>query len=181
LQGNRILVKENKSIKVYIDNCVFSKLLRGTIDDKEQLKALEKIYDCDYINLVVSEEIFKEFVKTKEDNIRIALKLFYKLIKKIDTANIIRFEGGWSFPWKFPITFGTAVKEKNFLKLKNIFKNGDEVHIYNAIKADCKYFLTLDYKTVLNKIKNDRVQMEIKGICPNLKFVDPKELLEKLL
>jgi hypothetical protein len=181
LQGNRILVKENKSIKVYIDNCVFSKLLRDTIDDKEQLKALEKIYDCDYINLVVSEEILKEFVKTKEDSIRIALKLFYKLIKNVDTVNIIRFEGGWSFPWKFPRTFGTEVKDKNFLKLKKIFKNGDEVHIYNAIKADCKYFLTLDYKTVLNKIKKDEVKMKIKEISPDLEFVDPKKLLKRII
>jgi len=175
------LAKENKIIKVYVDNCVFSKLLRDTINDKEQLKALEKIYDCNYINLVVSEEIFKEFVKTKEDNIRIALKLFYKLIKKIDTANIIRFEGGWSFPWKFPRTFGTAVKDKNFLKLKKIFKNRDEVHIYNAIKADCKYFLTLDYKTILNTVKKDGVLAEIKEICPDLEFVDPKTFLERII
>jgi hypothetical protein len=156
-------------------------LLRDTIDDKEQLKALEKIYDCNYINLVVSEEIFKEFVKTKENNIRIALKLFYKLIKKIDTANIIRFEVGWSFPWKFPINFGVAEEDKIFSKLKKIFKNGDELHIYNAIKADCEYFLTLDYRTILNKIKKCKVAEEMKEICPNLRFVDPKELLEKLL
>jgi len=175
------MLNKNKIIKVYIDNCVFSKLLRNTIDDKEQLKALEKIYDCDYINLVVSEEIFKEFIKTKEDNIRIALKLFYKLIKKIPNANIIRFEGGWSFPWKYPKNFGTAVKDKIFLRLKKIFKNGDEVHIYNAIKADCKYFLTFDYETILDTIKKDRVIAEIKEICSDLEFVDPKTLLEKMI
>ena len=172
---------KNKIIKVYIDNCVFSKLLRNTINDKEQLKALEKIYDCDYIDLFVSEEIFKEFVKTKEDNIRIALKLFYKLIKKIPNANIIKFEGGLSFPFSFPINFGIAVKDKIFLRLKKIFKNGDEVHINNAIKADCKYFLTLDYKTILNTIKKDRFLAEIKEICPDLEFVDPKTLLEKMI
>ena len=171
---------KNKIIKVYIDNCVFSKLLRNTINDKEQLKALEKIYDCNYIDLVVSEEIFKEFVRTKEDNIRIALKLFYKLIKKIDTANIIRFEGGFSFPFSFPMNVGKVVKDEIFLRLKKIFKNGDEVHIYNAIKSDCKYFLTLDYNTILNTIKKDRFLAEIKEICSDLEFVDPKTLLEKI-
>jgi len=174
------LVKENKIIKVYIDNCVFSKLLRNTINDKEQLKALEKIYDCDYIDLVVSEEIFKEFVKTKEDNIRIALKLFYKLIKKIDTANIIRFEGGFSVPFSFPFNVGKVVKDEIFLRLKKIFKNGDEAHIYNAIKADCKYFLTLDRKTILNIIKKDSVSIVLKEACPDMQFVDPKTLLEKI-
>jgi len=175
------LARENKSIKVYIDNCVFSKLLRDTIDDKEQLKALEKIYDCDYINLVVSEEIFKEFIKTKEDNIRIALKLIYKLIKKIDTADIIRFKGGFSVPFSFPISFGTVVEDEIFSKLKKIFKNGDEVHIYNAIKSDCKYFLTLDRKTILDIIEKDNVSIILKEICPDLGFVDPKTLLERII
>lgn len=118
---------------------------------------------------------------TKEDNIRIALKLIYKLIKKIDAANIIRFEGGFSVPFSFPINFGTVVEDEVFSRLKKIFKNGDEVHIYNAIKSDCKYFLTLDYKTVLNKVKKDGVKMEIKEICPYLEFVDPKTFLKKII
>lgn len=175
------MVKKNKIIKVYVDNCVFSKLLRNTINDEEQLKALEKICDCDYIELFASEEILKEFVKTKENNIRIALKMYYKLINKIPNANIIRFEGGLSFPWSFPISFGTAVEDEIFSRLKKIFKNGDEVHIYNAIKADCKYFLTLDYKTILDTIKKDRILAEIKEICSDLEFVDPKKLLEKMI
>jgi len=174
------LAKENKIIKVYVDNCVLSKLLRNSYPE-EQLKALDRICDCNYVGLYTSEETLKEFVKTQEYNIRVALKVFYKLLKKISNVNTIKYKGGWSFPWKFPINFGTVEEDEIFSKLKKIFKNGDEVHIYNAMKADCKYFLTSDYRTILNKIKKCEVKEEMKEICPNLEFVDPEELLEKLL
>ena len=148
--------------------------------EKEHLEALEKICKKNCIDFVTSPITLEEFNKTPQAHIRVALKVFYKLINKIPNVNFIKFEGGLSFPLSFPINFGTAVKDELYKKLKKIFKNGDEVHIYNAIKADCKYFLTLDYETILDIIKKDRVSIVLKEICPDMQFVDPKTLLEKI-
>ena len=148
--------------------------------EEEQQKALDKICDYDCIDFVTSPVTLEEFNKTPQAHVRVALKVFYKLINKIPNVNFIKFEGGWSFPWKYPINFGTAVKDELYKKLKKIFQKKDVLHIYNAIKGNCNYFLTLDYNTILDKLKNDKVVNELKEICPNLEFVNPKILLEKI-
>ena len=148
--------------------------------EEEQQKALDKICDYDCIDFVTSPVTLEEFNKTPQAHIKIALKVFYKLINKIPNVNFIKFEDGLSFPLKFPINFGTAVKDELYEKLKKIFKKKDVLHIYNAIKADCKYFLTLDQKTILDIIKKDSVFIVLKEICPDMQFVDPKTLLEKI-
>ena len=168
------------SIKVYVDSCILSKLVCHATEEEQQ-KALDKICDYGCIKFVTSSITLEEFNKTPQAHIRVALRVYYKLINEIPNVNFIKFKDGWSFPWSFPKSFGTAVEDELYKKLKKIFKNGDEVHIYNAIKADCKYFLTLDYKTILDTIKKDRVLVEIKEICSDLEFVDPKKLLEKMI
>jgi len=173
-------MSNNKEIvKIYVDNCILSKLVWYTIE-KEHLEALEKICENDCIDFVTSPIILEEFNKTPQAHIRVALKVFYKLINKIPNVNFIKFKGGFSVPFSFPVNFGIVEKDELYRKLENIFKKTDIKHIYNAVKDNCDYFLTLDYETILDIIKKDSVSIVLKEICPDMQFVDPKTLLEKI-
>lgn len=165
-------------IKVYLDTCILSRLGVSTIKG-EQLKSLDKICDYDYIDFVTSEKTLEEILKTKDDVIRITLKVLYKIINKFPYRPLSRVEGGRSFPKKYPKSYGMRVYDELFSGLKEIFPHKDDAeHIFQAAKEGCKYFMTLDGKSILKKAK--KFSAELKGICPNLEFVDPKTLLERI-
>lgn len=63
-------------------------------------------------------------------------------------------------------------------KLRNIFDSDDAEHIFQAIVGGCRYFITIDKKTILNRVEDKKVLLE--EICPDLEFVSPSELLKKL-
>jgi len=173
------LLNDNKNLKVYIDTCILSKLVWHSTEEEQQ-KSLDKICDYDCIDFVTSPITLEEFNKTKQAHIRVGLKVFYKLINKIPNAKFTKTEGGLTFPIKFPISFGTIIEEDLYKKIKKIFKKRDILHIYNAIKGNCNYFLTSDNKTILNKLKNNKTLAELKEICPDMEFVDPNTLLKKI-
>lgn len=168
---------EKPTIKVYLDTCILSNLRADKIKE-EQLNSLDKICDYKNIVLVTSDKMLEEFLKTTEDRIRITLKILYKLITKIPSKPFI--EGGFSFPLKFPFRFDGKVEDKLFSSLKGIFPHKDDVeHIYYAAEGGCKYFMTLDKDSILKKAKKFSTQLN--KICPNLEFVDPATLIDKLL
>jgi len=170
---------EKLTIKVYLDTCILSNLRADKIKE-EQLNSLDKI--CDYGNIVfvTSDKMLDEFLKTTEDRIRITLKILYKLITKIPFKPFSRFEGGFSLSLKFPISFGKKVEDELFSSLKVIFPHKDDVeHIYQAARGGCKYFMTLDEDSILKKAKKFSTQLN--KICPNLEFVNPVTLIDKLL
>jgi hypothetical protein len=193
------LSEEDLDIKVYLDTCILSNLRADKIEE-EQLNSLSKICDYDYINFVTSRKTLEEFIQTPNEKIRIILKIIYKLINKIPYKSILKPETisfDWAngrlvqivnadninFDWAGgklePINILTPTEEVLFLKLKNIFPHRNDVeHIYQAVKGGCKYFMTLDNKSILKK--SIKFSAKLKTICPNLKFVDPKTLANKL-
>ncbi len=191
--------EEDLIIKVYLDTCILSKLRADTIEE-EQLKSLGKICDYDYIDFVTSKKMLEEFIQTPKETIRIILKVIYKLINKIPYKSISKPEvisfdwangrlvqivktNSINFDWAGgqlePVIISTPVEEDLFLELKNIFPHKDDVeHIYQAVKGGCKYFMTLDENSILKKSK--KFSARLKTICPDLEFVDPKALVDKL-
>ena len=120
-----------------------------------------------------------EFLKTTEDRIRITLKILYKLITKIPSKPFLRIEGALSFPLKFPISFGEKAEDKLFSSLKVLSPHKDDVeHIYQGAEGECKYFMTLDEDPILKKSKKFLTQLN--KICPNLEFINPSTLTDKL-
>lgn len=158
-----------------MDTCIFSNLIQQKIKS-EDLKALEKISGYNNVEFVTSPVTLEEFNDTSQNSIRTALKVFYKIINKISNVNFINFKGGFSLPFRFPTKFGKAEEDELYKKIKKIFKKKDINHIFNAIKDNCDFFLTLDYKSILKKTENNRGF--IQKTCPNLKFADPKTLLK---
>ncbi|GAB4273925.1 MAG: hypothetical protein Kow00111_27650 [Thermincola ferriacetica] len=69
-------------------------------------------------------------------------------------------------------------EEPLFTELKQVFDIHDAEHIFQAVKGKCDYFLTLDYKTILNRVTSHQNQLAI--ICKEMKFVDPVKLLNSV-
>lgn len=72
-----------------------------------------------------------------------------------------------------PFGGGVTRVDQQYAKLKEIFDHEDSFHIFQAIKNDCIYFLTLDKKTILSIADaNKKVVKEI----TQMKFVSPVQL-----
>ena len=77
-------------------------------------------------------------------------------------------------------TFNGSVNREDplFLKLKQIFDEDDAEHIFQAEKNDMDYFLTLDKKTILNRVLSNRNKLKEANVT--LRFVLPTELVREL-
>lgn len=65
-----------------------------------------------------------------------------------------------------------------FSSLKRVFELDDAEHIFQAVKAKCDYFLTLDRSTIIDRVHSNRDFLA--RICPNMEIVDPGSLLARL-
>lgn len=166
--------------KVYVDTCVLSSLINLDMPDPE-VDALDKISENENIILVTSDKTLAEFINTKEDKKRVAFKVLFKIISKIPSENVITTHPPlWgSIPWGVA-QWGEGYDEEKplFIKLKQIFKNDDAEHIFQAINAKCDYFLTLDIRTILNKAQKNKSELLV--LAPQMLFVKPSDLLKDM-
>lgn len=162
-------------MKVYIDTCIFSRLLDLRIKKKE-LIALELMTQNSSIEFMTSEKTLEEFLNTKDDKRRLSLKILFRLINKVQSHNTSYEEpalfGNIMFgeaPWGGSVTRYNPI----FEKLETIFDKDDADHIFQAISNDCDYFITLDKKTILSKV--DQNEDFIKEFT-RLQIVSPVQL-----
>ena len=143
-----------RKIKVYTDTNILSRIPDPNTSQKI-LDVLEKLSEIEHIDFVTSAKTNKEICKTSNRNKLTRLKLLYKLMAKIKVTNIKDFRpallgvstlGSMAYG-------GMDVEVPLFCALKKIFDKDDSEHIFHAIKAQCDYFLTLDQKTILNRVK----------------------------
>jgi len=172
---------EAHEVKVYIDTNILSNLLAKEISN-DNLEALDKI--CDYENLlfVTSQKTLDEFMNTSEPVIRISLKTLYKIINKIPLEKLFHESPaviGNCCVGDACLGGGVTSEDPLFRKLKVIFDSNDAEHIFHSIKDNCHYFLTLDEKSILNRISTHAEILQ--QVCPNMTFVNPTLLLELLL
>jgi hypothetical protein len=77
-------------------------------------------------------------------------------------------EGPYSGGWTDPI----------YQALKAVFDPADAAHIAHAVHSNCEYFLTLDQKTILDRVKKHAAA--VKDACGGLRFVTPEQLVQEL-
>lgn len=166
-------------MKVYLDTCILSRILDARVTE-ETLKALDTLCNIEDIEFVTSKKTLEEFLNTSDDKKRIALKLLYKIITKIPSHNLVTFEPApYNTSAYNKAPYGKALIENPlFTVLKQIFDDDDAEHVFQAVKADCQFFLTLDFNTILNRVKTHGIQ--ISQICSKLIFVDPIELINRV-
>ena len=160
--------------KVYLDTCVLSKLNNSKLE-LDQLKALDKLSDMDNIDFTSSDKMLEEFLNTSDDKTRMELRVLYKLINKLPGRDTTETQTSFLSPG-FPVP--TEAKKPLLYKLEKTFDTADAEHIYHAIKGNCDYFLTLDKKSILNKIEKYREKLE--EISSGMRYVDPVALLKEI-
>lgn len=165
-------------MKVYVDTCVL-----GTVVDREvaepTLDALGCICDMELagtIRLVTSEETIQELCDHADKQKRTALRLVYALGHKTPWQDPVVESGAtWgSFNWGSKHWGQLPKYDETLERLREVFDENDARHIFQAIGAGCKYFLTLDERTVLARARQhpDRV--------PEVRFVNPPNLVREL-
>ncbi len=65
-----------------------------------------------------------------------------------------------------------------YSQLCEIFDRDDAEHVFSAVKSNCDYFLTLDRKTILDRVPTNRDALA--RVCGGLRFVSPSELLAEV-
>lgn len=169
------------NLKVYVDTCFLSEIVNQQLKD-EDLKAVDALCDRDDIEFVTSKKTFDEFQKTGSESKRVAFKLLFKIIGKIPSQHLVNYPSGALGTMMLGAGMlgggGPGVENTLFTQLKTVFDDSDAEHIFLAASAMCDYFLTIDQRTILNRVTPNRDKLE--ELTPNLSYVRPKTLLEKL-
>lgn len=172
--------------KIYIDTNLISRLsdpLKGNtyqITDI-QAEALLKICESN-VELVTSKKMLDEVLRTKDLRQRALLTLVATIAAKTpykDIANFIPAVFGGVMLGASTFGGGYSSPDPLFEGLKSIFDQDDAEHIFQAVKNDCAYFLTLDQATIIGRIENNKERLT--ELCPNIKFVNPEKMLELLI
>ena len=167
--------------KVYLDTCVLSNLLQNEIDD-DQLDALDYIVDDKELELVTSNKTLDEFLNTPDDRRRKSLKVLFKIIGKVYAPPHKRHYSGLVGDAPFGVVpmGGGSVTVVDGLSsgLCKIFDENDAEHIYISKKSGCDYFLTLDRRTILNRVARNQDKMDL--MIGPMRVCDPVMLREYL-
>ncbi|MGY5343155.1 hypothetical protein ACXFAU_11975 [Paenibacillus glucanolyticus] len=133
-------IQEDAKIKkVYLDTCIFSRLIDARINE-HQLSALDELSENPDLNFVTSKKSFEEFIRTKNDSTRVALKMIYKFIEKIPNQNLIHREMGFN---RMAFNRPTFIEDKLFSQLKEIFDPDDSEHIFLCNEGKVRLFFNL--------------------------------------
>jgi len=167
-------------MKVYLDTCVLSRLLDMNMSN-ENLDALDRISCCKDIRPVTSQKTLEEFQATTDPKRMKTLKILYTFIEKVQ-HNKVSHEGPATFGsvlWgTAPFGGGMTIENKEFKILNEIFEKDDAIQIYQALSNGCDYFLTLDEKTILRRVKNNISKLNM--VAPQMGIGNPIDLTDKL-
>jgi predicted nucleic acid-binding protein len=163
--------------RVYLDTCILG-LPFDTETPQGVAEAIGDLCDFEHLEFLTSKKTLRELMKHRDPDKRNLLKLIYRLMSKLPQANLLEFVPATFGSMMFgEATFGggAANTDPLFSALTRLFEKDDAEHIFQAIKGECQFFLTLDWKTILKRSRRHRSHLN--GICPGLRFVAPQELV----
>jgi hypothetical protein len=170
-------------IKVYIDTNVIGHS-KGCLKD-DDIPALEAIAKSkrDEVSFVISDTVEREVGATTDDALRALLVFVARLSERVEVQ-----------PHQFPVRSASFFNSGQlqainwtgvrigqaplYADLRKHFSAVDAEHIFRAITSGCDYFLTLDYRTILDHVEKN--QFAIDELCGVLRIVGPSRLAEKL-
>ena len=167
--------------KVYVEPSVLSRiadyLMKGAVGLRQGDKdALDHLCDQPSVDFVTSEKTLDEFLAASVPDLRLILKVVYKLTVKvrrepiqIRNPIIMRAEGRGS-----RIIAPASRIDPLFERLQRVLDRPDAEHVFQARKAECDYFLTTDAKTILNRAAG--ASKEQRQSWTPLEIVSPAQL-----
>ena len=166
-------------VKVYLDaNLIFDP---SKIDNiiQEEAEALKSLSESPRIKFYVSEKVKKEIEKHKNPKKKDYLLFLYNLIQKIPEENIIKSGATLNSAMLNSVMLNEGTSEDPlFTKLKQIFDKDDAELIFQAEKNDLDYFLTLDKRTILNRLREKEEQLKEIGL--KVRIVSPSQIVKEL-
>jgi hypothetical protein len=168
--------------KIYVDTNLISRLsdlMMGSDElqiTDEQADAILAVCNCE-VEFVTSKKMLDEVVLSKNLKQRALLTLLASLAAKVPYKDISFFTSamlGAAPLGAATLGGGYNREDPMMVELQAIFDANDSEHIFQAIRSDCSYFLTLDRRTIIDKAKNN--SEVVQRLCPDLDFVDPEEL-----
>ncbi len=176
------LIKKLKihPIKIYFDTNIISRTKDFRIKKKDA-RALGVISNMNNIELFTSKKTKREIEECEDESQKGMMIFVYNLIKKIPEEKLLKeisSSVGVASIGVCSIGGGFCVSEDNlFKKIKEIFDENDAEHIFQAIKNDLDYFITLDKKSILNRISGNKNELE--KISNDMKFLSPSDFIKE--
>lgn len=160
----------------YLDTNIFSRKTDRERVSLHELQAIDRL--ADHFILVSSALAEKEIMnipeRYSEDRDKV-MEVFKGLARKVQ----------WTIPEYAGTVNGaplgaTAVNanwvDPLYDALEKIFDADDAAHIFQASKAECDYFVTLDGRTILGRATHNKEFLL--SLLPHLQFFSPFELLK---
>ncbi len=161
---------------IYLDTNILSRIPDLKLSEESAL-AYEKLSQRDDIEFVTSAKTQQEINMTPNKSQASVLNFLYSLFRKTP-MRVSEYSGVYGDAPFGCTTFGGGWTDPLFRQLKDIFEKDDAEHIFQATKSKCNYFLTLDKKSILNRV-NSKLD-KLNEICPNLVFTSPELILDEL-
>lgn len=168
----RDLILSNKSkLKIYLDTCILGMTLDQTIKEQDS-SSLRRIveYKKDIIEPYTSEKTKNEMSNHGNNSKKDYLHFIISFFNVIPEENYIHIIGGplGSLPLGCaPLGSGVEGKDPLLVRLNEVFDLDDAEQIFQAIKSEARYFLTIDGKTILSKRKEfNKMGFKIKLVSP---------------
>jgi predicted nucleic acid-binding protein len=179
-KGRKNMNQEQQS-KIYLDASLISDPSKIDNMKEEELEALGTLSENLRLKFYTSEKTKREIAKHENVKKKNYLSVVYSVIEKVPEENIIE-----SVPAAFNMIMfneapfgGSADREDPlFTGLKKIFDEDDAEHIFQAEKHNLDYFLTLDERTILNRIREKQNQLKILNL--KIHIVSPTQIVTEL-
>lgn len=131
----------------YLDTCIISGLAREDLqrDEQQALMNILRRHKAGEIKLVTSQFTLDELSKIPVSH-RARHEMIYNLITDVPLSNASWTDSGLSLMG----VGGGSQDDSLFAKLKKILPGEeDAIHVFQAVKSNCHYFITTDRKTIL--------------------------------
>jgi len=175
-----VLGTDDMRQRVYIDTNILGLVFDTTVA-QDVAEAIGELCDFESLEFVTSRKTLQEILNHGALEKRCLLKLIYRFMSKLPETNLVGFVPALFGAVMFgEATFAGGAKRTDaiFSNLKQLFDSDDAEHIFQAVRGQCQFFLTLDSRTILERAR--RYQQQLTTICPDLRFVAPRELVSIL-
>jgi len=168
-------------MSVYLDTCIVSEGLIASPNEEARLfndvVALLELAWKRNVRFVTSAKTRDELAKIP-DSKAAKRTLGLMLVTLLERVHHLTFvvEGGYGSSAYGQASYGGGSMESDetFDALRRVFDEADAVHVFNAVKSKCAYFLTDDRRSILSRAKSQPTV--VGAMCGDLKFVNVTDL-----
>ena len=157
--------------KTYLDTCIVSGLAKGDLDESNQAALLRVLKARKRGDLeIVTSSVAADEINAIPPDHRLEHEVMYNLLDDVHLAAKHQTHSGLTL-----LGAGGGRREHPMLRsLRALLPDeNDAVHVFQAARNECRYFLTTDRRTIL------KYRDPIKE-CSEVEVVSPAELVESL-